>query len=132
MNKRASRNKRPSGPRIDRKREHRITYEIIVDAYNEDERALGWYYYLENELSFPFPAECISRRPVSPLCPGDKVEVAGMPPEEECMREMFVTIRWGRRKLAVPLSQLRTLRATAKTRQAVEDWHYWVKQGYRF
>ncbi|MDX2255539.1 MAG: calcium-binding protein, partial [Pseudanabaenaceae cyanobacterium bins.39] len=27
-------------------REHRIDYEIIVDAYDEAERAMGWYYYL--------------------------------------------------------------------------------------
>ncbi len=31
-------------------REHRIDMEIIVDAYNEDERAMGWYYYLEDTL----------------------------------------------------------------------------------
>ena len=28
-------------------REKRITMEIVVDAYNEQERAMGWYYYLE-------------------------------------------------------------------------------------
>jgi hypothetical protein len=93
---------------------------------------MGWYYYLENVLQFPFQAECTSHRAVSPLRLGAVVDVVGMPPDEECMREMFVMIRWGRRRLAVPLSQLQTLRATAKTRQAVEDWHYWIKQGYRF
>jgi hypothetical protein len=120
------------GSRTDKSREHRIAYEIVVDAYDEDERAMGWYYYLENVLQFPFQAECAAQRSVSPLRPGDKADVVGMPPEEECMREMFVMIRWGRRRLAVPLSQLQTLRATAKTRQAVEDWHYWIKKGYQF
>ena len=27
-------------------REERISMEAVVDAYNEDERAMGWYYYL--------------------------------------------------------------------------------------
>jgi len=28
-------------------RERRIEMEVVVDAYNESERAMGWYYYLE-------------------------------------------------------------------------------------
>lgn len=28
-------------------RERRITDEIIVDAYDPEEKAMGWYYYLE-------------------------------------------------------------------------------------
>ncbi len=30
-------------------REHRITDEIIVDAYGPEEQAMGWYYYLEDK-----------------------------------------------------------------------------------
>jgi hypothetical protein len=30
----------------DKDREERIVMEIVVDAYDETERALGWYYYL--------------------------------------------------------------------------------------
>ena len=56
-----------------------------------------------------------------------------MPGEDESEHEMFVTIRWEKRGLAVPLSQLKPIAATHKqTRQAVEDWHYWVKMGYEF
>ncbi len=35
-------------------REHRIEMEVVVDAYNEEERAMGWYCYLEEQLTFPF------------------------------------------------------------------------------
>jgi hypothetical protein len=48
-------------------REDRIDNEAIVDAYGPEERALGWYYYLENQLRFPFDARCIATRVVSPL-----------------------------------------------------------------
>ena len=37
-------------------RENRIHEEIIVDAYGPEEQAMGWYYYLEDKLQFPFHA----------------------------------------------------------------------------
>jgi hypothetical protein len=115
----------------DPEREDRITMEIVVDCYGEDETAMGWYYYLEGRLQ-PFTAKCIAKRAVSPLRVGDEVEVTGMAPEEECGREMFVMIRWEKDGLAVPLAQLRPVDADEETTQAVEDWHYWVKMGYEF
>ncbi|MDZ7697502.1 MAG: calcium-binding protein [Deltaproteobacteria bacterium] len=57
----------------------------------------------------------------------------GMGPEEDCEREMFVKIRWNRDGLAVPLSQLTPINEMSQeTREAVEDWHYWVEMGYEF
>ena len=113
-------------------RERRITYEIVVDAYDECERAMGWYYYLEDRLRFPFLARCDKRRAISPLAKNEEVEVVGLPPEEECALEMFVTVRWRDRAVAVPLSQQAVAKAESATRQAVADWHYWVQQGYVF
>jgi hypothetical protein len=113
-------------------RERRIEQEIIVDCYGPDEQAIGWYYYLEGRLNVPFTASCTTKRAVSPLKLGEEVEVIGMPPESECEREMFVTIRWDKEGLAVPLAQLRPLKADRATRQAVEDWLYWVERGYTF
>ncbi len=116
----------------DEAREYRIDMEVVVDAYDEVERALGWYYYLDEKLTFPFLAKCIAKRAMSPLRVGDEVKVVGMPSEEECEHEMFVTIRWERKKLAVPLFQLEVIDADGQTREAVEDWHYWVNRGYQF
>jgi calcium binding protein len=116
----------------DPEREERITMEIVVDCYDEAEQAMGWYYYLQDKLQFPFTAECIIKRPVSPLKVGDKVEVIDMAPAEECEHEVFVLIRWEQESLAVPLAQLQPIGAEAQTVQAVEDWHYWVDQGYQF
>jgi hypothetical protein len=38
----------------DESREYRIEMEIVVDAYGEEERAMGWYCYLQDKLTFPF------------------------------------------------------------------------------
>jgi len=115
----------------DEEREQRITMEIIVDAYTPEEQAMGWYYSLEDRLTVPFVARCIAERSISPLRVGDEVDVVGMAPEEECEHEMFVLIRWERRALAVPLAQLDVTAGDAKTREAVQDWRYWVGQGYQ-
>jgi len=63
-------------------RKHRIDMEVVVDCYDRDERAMGWYYYLEGKLNVPFTARCIVKRAVSPLNINDRVEVIGMPPEQ--------------------------------------------------
>lgn len=73
-------------------RECRIVEEIIVDAYGPEERATGWYYYLEEKLGSPFPATCIVERAVSPLRAGGKVEVVDMASEQGCEHEMFIAI----------------------------------------
>ena len=107
--------------------------EIIVDAYGPEEQAMGWYYYLENKLLFPVTAICIVQRATSPLHVKDEVEIIGMPSEDECEKEMFVTIRWQKEGLAVPLAQLKPVSATdSQTKEAVEDWHYWVRMNYQF
>lgn len=113
-------------------REHRIDMEIVVDAYNEEERAMGWYYYLENSLRFPFKARCIRKRHVSPLRVGEEVEAVQMTPEDECGHEMFVEVSWQDRVFSVPLSQLEAITTDKQTQQAVEDWHYWAGRGYQF
>ncbi len=116
----------------DEAREHRIIMEVVVDAYGPEEQAMGWYYYLENTLSFPFFTKCIAKRAISPLKVGDEIDVIGMAPEEECQNEMFVMMRWERNGLAVPLMQLEAFHGDDKTLEAIEDWHYWVNRGYQF
>ncbi len=113
----------------DSEREKRITYEIVVDCYDEREQMMGWYYYLESHLYFPFTAKCIADRSMSPLKLNEVVKVIGMADESDCESDMFVTMEFMNRDLAVPLMQLKPINADAKTLEAVEDWGYWVNQG---
>jgi hypothetical protein len=115
-----------------KQREQRIQQEIVVEAHDAEEQAMGWYYYLEDHLRFPFRAKCIAHRAISPLRKGQEVEVVGLAPTEECEGEMFITVPWEKRTLAVPLAQLEPIQADEATQQAVGDWHYWVEQGYEF
>jgi hypothetical protein len=91
--------------RKDPVREDRIENEAIVDA-SPEEQAMGWYYYLENKICFPFPAKCIATKAVSPLRKGEAAE------------------------MIVPLSQLVAIDPDESTAEAIGDWHYWIAQGY--
>jgi Calcium binding len=116
----------------DEAREERIMMEAVVDAYDEDEQAMGWYYYLEDKIQFPFVATCINKRRISPVPEGSKVAVVGMATADECLREMFVEIEWDGDTLAIPLSQIEAIDVNANTLEAIEDWHYWVNCDYQF
>jgi len=116
----------------DTDREERIYMEAVVDAYGPEERAMGWYYYLDDKISFPFAAKCIAVEKRSPLELGEKVKVMQMAGEDNCEHDMYVDVSWGGRELMVRLAQLSPLNADEDTNEAVGDWHYWVKQGYLF
>ena len=119
-------------PKRDPIRENRIHEEIIVDAYGPEEQSMGWYYYLADKIQFPFQAQCIASRSTSPLRKGESIAVQRLAPENTCSSDMLVLIRWQGRNMAIPLSQLKAAGVDQSTRQAIEDWHYWVAQGYCF
>lgn len=119
--------KRP--PRRNPVREARIQIEIVADANSVSEQAMGWYAYLEDQLTFPFRARCVAQREISPLKKAEEVTVSGMSSDRVCQHEMFVRVKWRDRSLAVPLQQLRGIDVDAKTREAIEDRHYWIGQG---
>ena len=116
----------------DEERENRIDFEVVVDACEREERAMGWFYYLAERCEFPFKAKCIAERSISPLLVDEEVEVISEASAEECEKELFVKIQWKERQLAVPLSQLSVVEADSTSRQIVEDWQYWVQQGYEY
>lgn len=116
----------------DEVREHRITMEAIVDCYGPEEQAMGWFYYLEDKMQFPFEAECAVERRISPLKLGERFQVKGMATEDDCMQEMFVEIELFDRTFGVPLAQLQPIAVDAATQEAINDWKYWMARGYCF
>ena len=115
-----------------KEREDRILNEIVVDAYDEVERAMGWYYYLQEHLATQFEARVRFEHPTSPLRVGDKVNVLGLAPEEVCEHDMFAVVRWASREFAVSMAQLHPLTSDKLILQAFADWHYWLERGNEF
>ncbi|XCN72308.1 MAG: calcium-binding protein [Candidatus Electrothrix aestuarii] len=116
----------------DEEREKRIDFDVVVDAYDDVERAMGWFYYLAEQCDFPFKARCIAERSISPLLVDEEVEVISEASAKECERELFVEVQWKDRQMAVPLSQLSIIESSNTSKQIVEDWQYWVQRGYEF
>jgi hypothetical protein len=111
--------------------EDRIAMKIVVDCCSDEEQMMGWYYYLEDTLHFPFKAEVTAKRRISPLAVGQIVEAVGMGDVNDChLDEMWVDIRWQEDVLSVPPAQLDPVDANKRTMRAVDEWHYWLAQGY--
>jgi hypothetical protein len=115
----------------DEEREERIHNEVIVDAYDSEEQAMGWFYYLAETMPFPFQARCIQEVRKSPLKMGETVTVIDMIADDDS-HEMLVEINLMGRTMGVPLYQLEPIDVDEDTRQAIEDWQYWVARGYQF
>lgn len=116
-------------------REERIAMEAIVDCYDEYEQAMGWYYYLEDKINFPFQAKWVSPRKPE----GRDVTVLEISPEDECSSDMFVEVIYQEGELedvfSARLSDIQPLDCDSLTAEAIEaigDWHYWIERGYQF
>ncbi len=115
----------------DEERENRIQDEVIVDAHDREEQEMGWYYYLAETMTYPFQAKCIQEVRKSPLKLGEIVTVADMASDGDSY-EMLAEIGFMGRTMGVPISQLEPIDVDDKTRQAIEDWQYWIGRGYEF
>jgi hypothetical protein len=51
-------------------------------------------------------------------------------PKAACSADMLVLILRQGRTMAAPLSQLAAIDPDESTAEAIDDWHYWVDQGF--
>ena len=114
----------------DELRQERIDYEIIVDCYDEEEEMMGWYYYLQGKLTFPFTAKYRASAKGRGKTTTKLLQVVGMADEDECSREIQVMILLKEDgledQIPVALSQLEGVEVDEATEEAIADWHYWV------
>ncbi len=113
----------------DRDREERLSMEILVDCYDEIEQAMGWYDYLQNRVTFPFKAHWSTGSSTR------AVDVLRLAHEDDCTKTMMVEIRyWDDQvsdEIMVPLAELHPINPDPDTAEAIADWHYWIKIGYK-
>jgi hypothetical protein len=116
-------------------RENRIDYEIVVDAYDEGERAMGWYCHLQDKISFPFLATWSKKNTKTGAIADKKVEVLGMASDEDCESNMYVEVAYIVEKddtFTAKLSDIKAINPDPETEEAIADWKYWVDMGYGF
>lgn len=113
----------------DSDRECRIRDEAIVDCRPE-ELAMGWYYYLQDKISFPFKGRIRKNRSISPAKKGEGIMVVDLEIEDECESEMWVKIKYKDIELSIPLEVVSPVDSEETTEEAVLDWQYWTDRGY--
>jgi Calcium binding len=121
---------------LDEIREHRIKTEIILDADDKEERAMGWYFYLDETLNIPFMAKWTKKSRKSSAVEEKQVEVLGMAPDDECLKDMYVEVVYPDGKdedvFSAKLSEIVAIDADSETQEAIADWYYWLARGYKF
>ncbi|WP_066376844.1 calcium-binding protein [Anabaena sp. CA = ATCC 33047] len=120
----------------DETRENRIATEILVDAEDKEDRAMGWYYYLDDTLDFPFMAKWKKKSRKTSTIEEKPVEVLGMAPEDDCLKDMYVEVAYIGGKdddvYSAKLSDIEAIDVDAETQEAIADWMYWLARGYKF
>ena len=109
----------------DKKRQHRIDYEIIVDCYDDHEVNMGWTILMVERTHYPFFAEApIKKRGQEPVY--HRVEVVELGDVENYEGgDFYVGVDWKGVILFVPMLQLKNIEADEETTNAIEDWQYW-------
>jgi hypothetical protein len=113
-------------------REARFAEKILSEAEDKVERAMAWYYYLDDTINFRFSAvwNKINRKTSS--VEKRNVEVLSMSDAESCLSNMYVVISYMDDQYDVKLSEIEAIDADEQTKEALADWGYWLARGYVF
>ena len=112
-----------------------ITNEIVVDAKDADDVAMGWLYYMQAELLFPFEAkmEVKNRNEEKSVV---RIDVLDLSPDNENNNSpeviLEVSEKGSERVMDVRISKLQDVKADESTKNAVAIWKYWKSGKFRF
>ena len=106
-----------------------IDYEIIVDCYDEYEMAMGWFYYLSENMSFPFKAKISVENSVGSLKKEDIVNVVELINSDEEMISIddfkaTVGIEYGEHIYDISLEMLEGIDCDMQTDEVIKVWRY--------
>lgn len=107
--------------------QHIIDYEIIVDCYDEIEQSMGWYYYLEENIEFPFKATAQLRK-TDGTTELREVNVLGLASDEEgfVSKDFLLEIEVGEYICTTAFSGISRVKASPRTKEALAVWKFWV------
>lgn len=113
---------------------HKIDDEIIVDCYDDYEVQMGWYYFFEEELEFPFEAE-IGIRTREGTTNVTTVDVLGIATEEgdvDHLQEVSLEVSPQKSELIleIGISKLSNVKGNQAVRDVFEIWNFWKSGKY--
>ncbi len=112
------------------KHEKKIYNDILVDCKDEYDQNMSWYYYVQDEMDFPFEAEIeLKKRKGEKVL--KKVNVINLSEDDTNFErgfELKVAIELDDYIIEVPLRDLVEIEATERTIETIETWKYWIKK----
>ncbi len=108
----------------------KIEDEIIVDAYDDIEVSMGWYYTFDEQLTFPFMATAQLKKKDGSV-ESKQVKVVGLHSKEEGFtdHDFQFTIEQNDYLVPIAYSALSNIVADDQTLEMFQIWNYWV-DGY--
>ena len=111
---------------IDEDREKRIKDEVIVDCHNEGEEMTGWYYYMQDAMSFPMKG--LANIPSSGgKTAQKKVKIVGLDSKSETGQPMRIGVieNGGRQVTYISPEYLIRIEEAEDNIEILNDWLYW-------
>lgn len=110
----------------DKEREHRIHYEIIVDAYDDHEVAMGWYIHMNDNLKFPIKAK-VKLRLRGGKTEEKTVKIVEVDPKSETSLTLRLGITEGKsdRVQYISPEDILSIQTTEENLEILNDWLYW-------
>jgi hypothetical protein len=121
----------------DSKREKRIDYGPICDAYTDEEVSNGWDVYMEEGLIFPFKAKIIgdtsSKIPIGETVivtdSYDDFDIAGTVDwiKDNSYGIYELEVKWNNEEFSIAIEDLQSLDNNIDTIEVIKDWNYWLE-----
>lgn len=108
----------------DPERDARIHEEYTVDAYDDSEILMGWYYSMQDIMTFPFKAKVEFRKKGGKKVL-EKVKIVELSSEDKLGNAITVGVEYQDLIIDIPVYNLQQIKADEKTIQIIEDWKYW-------
>ena len=110
----------------DAERDHRIHDEIIVDAYGDEEQAMSWYYYMEENMEFPMQAK-VKLRLRGGKTEEKAVKIVEIDPESETSLTLRLGITEGKsdRVQYISPEDIVSIQTSEGNLEVLNDWLYW-------
>lgn len=107
--------------------QHKISYQIIVDCYEDHEVNMGWFYFFQDEVNYPFEAEITVKNRL-----GEKrlvkVAVLGVSDEADFdIQDITFEVNLQEEDIIidVDIAKLKNIKGDKSAKEAFEIWEYW-------
>lgn len=110
--------------------EEKIWNEILIDCKDDIEQNMSWFYYVQDELEFPFIAY-VALKELTGREVLKRVNVVRMSSDDSNFEKNFnltVEVEFDDCILEFPLSKLERIKASESTVNVIEIWNYWIRK----